>query len=433
MSQAARSYTDTPTANNALFQGDFPFDLRQDVVRLDYQANQDHRMTFRVIHDDYVSDDPFGTFITSQLPTVPTNRTRPSRNYQLGHTWTISSNLINEFKAGSSWNGQRIPPIGEAWKRDTYGFAFPQVFTGGGQYEDSIPDVNVAGFATFEGGRESLISPTTDIQFTDNLTWIRGAHTLKTGAMVIRNRKDQNGRTQYAGQLVFNTAGNTRTSGHAFADALLGNFRTYSEAESDPVGFFRFWQIEGFLSDNWRVSRNLSLELGLRYAWHQPMYTQANNMSSFDPALYNPARAVTVNRNGTLVPGSGDVYNGIIRAGDGVPEEELFRVPERGRSGRAGRPRGRAPGLLPGPAPVAAAFQLRLTPGGQRRNGRPRRRRALLRPAGGQPLLRRRRPGRRPAVRAQRATTRTGTWPRPGAARCPRWPPRRRSARSTPT
>jgi hypothetical protein len=36
---------------------------------------------------------------------------------------------------------------------------------------------------------------------------------------------------------------------------------------------------------------------------------------------------MTVNRNGTLVPGSGDRYNGMVRAGDGVPEEEQFRVP----------------------------------------------------------------------------------------------------------
>jgi hypothetical protein len=327
MEGLARSYEDMATANNANFQGDNPFDFRQDMLRLDYQASDDHRLTARVLLDDYDLDDPYGTFIGSQLPTVPTNRKRPGRNIQLGHTWTVASNLINEFRANASWNGQRIPPIGEAWKRDTYGFAFPQIYTGGGRFEDSIPDVTISGFASFEGADESLISPTTDFQFTNNLSWLKGAHTLKTGAMVIRNRKDQNGRTQYAGQVNFNPSGNPRSTGHAFADALLGNFRTYTEAESDPTGFFRFWQIEGFVSDNWRASRNLSFEVGLRYAWHQPIYTQANNMSSFDPALYNPARAVTVNRNGTLVPGSGDLYNGIIRAGDGVPEDELFRVP----------------------------------------------------------------------------------------------------------
>jgi hypothetical protein len=323
----ARAYTDTPTANNALFQDDFPFDWRQDQVRLDWQATQAQRLTLRVLLDDYVTGDPYGTFITSQLPTVPTSRNRPGRNIQVNHSWSMRSNLINEFKANAAWNGQRIPPVGEAWKRETYGFAYPQLFAGGGSYENSIPDTTVSGYASFFGAARSLVSPTTDIAFSDNLSWIKDRHTLKFGALVIRNRKDQNGRSTYTGNLAFNTAGNTRTSGHSFADALLGNFRTYSEFASDPMGFFRFWQGEAFVSDNWRVSQNFSIEAGLRYTYHKPINLQANNMANFDPALYDPARAVTVNPNGTLVPGSGNPLNGMVRAGDGVPEEELGRVP----------------------------------------------------------------------------------------------------------
>ena len=327
MELLAVSYQDRTGANNALFQDDNPFDFRQDMLRLDWMAGSSQRFTVRLIRDSYDLVDPYGTFITSQLPTIPTNRVRPGRNYQAAHNWTLGSNMVNEFKANASWNGQRIPPIGDAWKRDTYGFRFPQLFSGGGRFEDSIPNVDVSGFATFRGASASLLSPTTDIQVSDNLTWLKGAHTLKLGAMVIRNRKDQNSRSEYAGFVSFNPTGNPQSTGNGFADALLGNFRTYREAQLDSLGLFRFWQAESFVSDNWRVSRNLSLELGLRYAWHQPIYTQSNNMANFDPALYNPSRAVIVNRNGTLVPGSGDLYNGLIRAGEGVPEDELGRVP----------------------------------------------------------------------------------------------------------
>jgi hypothetical protein len=324
--QQARAYTDTPTANNALFQDDNPFNWRQDQIRFDWQATDKQRITLRVLYDDYNLIDPYGTFIASALPTVPTNRKRPGRNWQVNHSWTLSSNLINEFKANAAWNGQRIPPTGEAWMRDTYGFTFPQVYSGGGRFEDSIPDVTISGYSGWEGAAQSLISPTTDIQVGDNLTWVKGSHTWKSGVLVIRNRKDQNGRSLYAGNVNFNTAGNNRTSGHSFADALLGNFRTYSEFASDPVGFFRFWQVEAFVSDSWRVSRTLSLETGLRYAWHDPILTQANNMSNFEPARFDRAQAVTILPNGTLVPGSGNRYNGLVRAGDGVPEDELGRV-----------------------------------------------------------------------------------------------------------
>jgi hypothetical protein len=345
MAGLALSYDDRPVANNALFGGDNPFDWRQDVLRLDFQASSAHRLTFRVIRDSYDLVAPFGTFIDSQVPSIPTNRVRPGRNYQVGHTWTASPTLVNEFKVNASWNGQRIPPQGDAWKRETYGFAYPQLFDNNDRFENSIPDLTINGYATVNGAARSLISPTTDIQFSDNVTWLRGAHTLKAGAMVVRNRKDQNGRSLYAGRLDFNTTGNTNTTGHAFADALLGNFRTYSEAAYDPMGFFRFWQAEAFVSDAWRISRSLSIEAGVRYTFHQPIYTQANNMASFDPARYDPARAMVVNRNGTLVPGSGDRYNGMVRAGEGVPEDELFRVPN-----------GNAPDVLAVPAGAPRGF-----------------------------------------------------------------------------
>src|SRR5712691_1481123 len=347
MEQAAGSYTDRPISNNALFQEDNPFDWRQDLLRLDYQPSQNHRLTARVILDSYNLIDPFGTFISnsSSLPTSPTNRKRPGRNIQVAHTWTVRSNLVNELKANASWNGQRVPPTGDAWKRDTYGFASPPLYSGGGRFADTIPDATISGYATFFGAARSLLSPTTDIQFSDHLTWLKGAHSLKAGGLVVRNRKDQNGRSLYAGDLRFDTGGNPRSTGNAFADALLGNFRTYSEAQADPMGFFRFWQAEGFISDDWRVSRNLSIEAGLRYTWHQPMYTQANNMASFDPARYDPARAVAVNRNGTLVPNSGDRYDGMVRAGDGVPESELIRVPN-----------GNSPAVLAVPAGAPRGF-----------------------------------------------------------------------------
>jgi hypothetical protein len=327
MEGLARSYTDRAGSNNALFQGDNPFNWRQDMLRLDWQASDGHRLTLRILHDNYDLSDPFGTFISSQLPTVPTNRRRPGRNYQLSHTWTARSNLINELKLNASWNGQRVPPEGDAWKRETYGFVFPQLFDNGDRFENSIPDTTIAGYAGFNGAARSLISPTTDIQLSDHLTWLKGSHIWKLGGLLIRNRKDQNGRSLYAGQVAFDTSGNSQTTGNAFADALLGNFRRYTEAQYDPMGFFRFWQAEAFVSDSWRLSQRLSIEAGVRYTWHSPIYTQANNMANFDPRLYDPSRAVTVNRNGTLVPGSGDPYDGMVRAGDGVPADELFRVP----------------------------------------------------------------------------------------------------------
>src|SRR5581483_10285319 len=213
-------------------------------------------------------------------------------------------------------------------KRETYGFTYQQLFTNGGRFENGIPDTSISGFAGWNGPAQSLLSPTTDIALGDNISWVHGAHSLKTGLLLIRNRKDQNGRTAYTGSVNFSTSGNTNTTNNAFADSLLGNFRTYTEADTDPIGFFRFSQIESFVSDSWKVSRRLSLELGLRYQYGFPTYTQANNIANFNPAFYNPAQAVTVKADGTIdTTRGGNRFNGLVRAGIGVPQSELGRVP----------------------------------------------------------------------------------------------------------
>jgi hypothetical protein len=328
MEKIAASYKDVLTSNNSIFQPANPFDNREDLVRIDYRFNERHAVYGRYLHDKFDLIDPFGTFINSQLPTIPTNRLRPGYSVQLGHTWLITPSLINEARLTGSWNGQRIPPVGEFWKRDTYGFTFQQVYLGGGRFENSIPDVTISNFSSFNGASNSLLSPTTDIALSDNLTWTHGSHTLKTGLLLIRNRKDQNGRTTYPGVVSFSASGNPNTTGNAFADALLGNFRTYSEAANDPIGFFRFSSIEGFVSDNWKVNRRLSLEMGLRYQYGFPTYTQANNIANFDPAFYDPAKAVTVKPDGTIdTTKGGNRFNGLVRVGAGVPTDELGRVP----------------------------------------------------------------------------------------------------------
>jgi hypothetical protein len=324
----ATSYTNAPVANNATFQQPNPFDYREDLIRLDYRFNSSHSIFGRYIHDENQLIDPFGTFITSQLPTVPSARSRPGTSYQVAYTWLITPTLINEAKANVSIVSQHIPPAGDFWKRETYGFQYQQLFPGGGVYSNSIPDTAVTGFASFAGAARSLVSPTTDIMVGDNVTWVHGSHTFKTGGLVYRNRIDQNGRTTYAGNVTFNASGNTRSTGNAMADALLGNFRTYSESSSDPLGFFRFTQVEAFVNDDWKVNSKLSLELGVRYQFGTPIYTQANNLANFDPALYDPAQAVTVLANGTIdTTRGGNRLNGLVRAGNGVPASELGRVP----------------------------------------------------------------------------------------------------------
>ena len=327
MQQRATGFDDRNVGNNTTFQEPNPFDWREVIARVDYRLNNNHSVYYRFIWDSYTLIDPFGTFLGANTPTTPTLRKRPSPNNQVAYTWIVTPSLISESKVSAAWLGQRIPPEGDLWQRETYGMTYPQLYQGGGRFDNSVPNIDLQGFGNVRGASGSLLSPTTDIMATQTVTYVRGEHTFKGGTSIIRNRVDQNGRSNYAGFVNYNTAGNNRTTGNAFADALLGNFRSYSEANGDPIGFFRFTQVDAFITDNWRLGNKLTVDLGMRYQWAPAMYTQANNVTNFDPSLYDPAQAVTVLPNGTLVPGSGNRNNGLIRGGDGVPEDQQGRVP----------------------------------------------------------------------------------------------------------
>jgi len=131
------------------------------------------------------------------------------------------------------------------------------------------------------------------------------------------------------------------------ADVLLGDFQSYTEASDDPIGHFRFTDVEAYVYDSWKVARRFSLEFGLRYQHAGPTYTQANNMVSFDPSLFDPAQAVTLNASGNAIDTTkgGNRLNGLVRAGDGVPADQLGRVPN-----------GTSPGVLAVPAGAPRGF-----------------------------------------------------------------------------
>jgi len=353
----------TPSANNATFAVADPQRWREDIIRIDYHPTPQHAVYFRYIHDNLNLIDAFGTFSpysssTAGLPTTPTTRIRPGYSYQLGHIWTISSHMINEAKGNASWNKQRIPPEGSTWQRSTYGFQFPLPFTvapATETYPNGIPYVTFSNSgmtnsannptatpAQFTGPAFSLMAPTTDITGTDTLTWEKGHHTFKFGAMFARNRKDQDSRPSNGlGQINFQESGNTNGSGVPFADALMGNFQSFTQNSANPIGFFRFNNLSGFVVDNWKVNSKLSFELGVRYEHTTPTYSQQNNMVNFDPSKYTAANAPTsiTILNGTSYPvgglqdipviqgvTTGFVIDGLVRPG-AVPANQLARVP----------------------------------------------------------------------------------------------------------
>ena len=338
ISAAGLSYRDGGIpSNNLTLAPSNPLNFHQDLIRFDYVINQRHSIYGRWINDKNTLTDPYGTFANSGiLNTTPTIRNRPGQSYLLSYTWAISPTLINQAQVNTSWAAQRIPPAGNNWKRETYGFQFTKIYPNAGTYPNGIPQANITNFAGMQGPNFALLSPSTDIQMADTITWIKGSHTLKAGAVVIRDRVDQNGRANYTGTANFQPAScgttgkasNVNTTCYSLADAFLGNFNSYSEASADPMGHFRFTQPEAFVQDSWKATRRLSLELGLRWQGIFPWYTQGNNISNFDPAVYAAGSPVTILTNGRIdTTKGGNPYAGLVRAGSGVPADQQIRVP----------------------------------------------------------------------------------------------------------
>jgi hypothetical protein len=319
-------YIDSPVGNNITFQPPIASDFRQEFIRIDYLFNKNSSIYGRYIHDRNGVVEPYGTFINSPLPTSQQFRNRPGNGLQFGYLWNVSPTITNDAKFNASWTDQRIVPSTEFWARETYGFTFPQLFPNGGQYENSIPDISFGGTGTvanFAGVARALTALARDYMVMDTLTWVKGNHTLKFGGLANKSEIYQNGRSTYAGTINYNTGQNPNSSGNAFADALLGNFRTYTEASLDPGSHFRFEQYEAFALDSWKVSRKLSLELGARWQYGTPFYAAENTIVNFDPAFYDPARAVTLNSTGTVVilgPNS-NRYNGLVRPEGSLPNQ----------------------------------------------------------------------------------------------------------------
>jgi hypothetical protein len=320
----AATFTNLPTSNNATFESATNLDYRQDLGRLDYHINDSHTMFGRWIDDFNSIGVPNGP--GGNIPITPELRDRPARSALISETWTATPSIVNEGHIGFSASGQHYWNQGNTWQRTTQGFTFQRIFDNVGPYVNGIPDGSITSYASWNGPAKTLIAPTTEIEMGDTVSIIRGKHSIRTGVLIIRNRKDQNGRSAYDGSLAFNTSGNPNTTGYALADALLGNYYTYTEASYDPMGHYRYTEPAAFIDDDWKVSRKLSINAGIRYEYMMAMYSTANNLAEFVPSLYDPSQAVTL-KGSNIVPGSGNIYNGLVRVANGINPAQAYLVP----------------------------------------------------------------------------------------------------------
>jgi hypothetical protein len=132
------------------------------------------------------------------------------------------------------------------------------------------------------------------LQFSDKLTKLAGAHGLKFGFSVERGQKQQNFQNLEAGQLFFDSGNDTGT-GNSAADMLVGRITQFNQgtaangnpAPGAPFGEFRYWNIDAFAQDSWKIRSNFTFEYGVRFGYWTNNVELSGLGGYFDPSLYD--------------------------------------------------------------------------------------------------------------------------------------------------
>ena len=222
------------------------------------------------------------TGIAQLLP--PINIQQDNRNLVLSDSYTVTPQLVNEFRFGySHLNSAQTYPFSGASVVSALGLQGLDLSHAGS--DGGFPGFNFSagtGFSTIGHGD---IGPTSSrtIQFTDNVSWIKGKHTFKFGVdfrSVSYTTVNNFGLSDEFGSLNFSGT----FSGNAFADLLLGLPTFNGVFDIGPHIDETSQHFAAYGQDEWRISKSLTLSAGLRWELQPPFTEKNGNIANFNPA-----------------------------------------------------------------------------------------------------------------------------------------------------
>jgi Carboxypeptidase regulatory-like domain/TonB-dependent Receptor Plug Domain len=297
--------------------------FREDNVRLDQNIGDKIRLYGRYMQDSVPQSFPFGLWGTPNYPGVePTSLNAPGRNLVVNATATLSPKVVNEIEFVDAY-GAINSVLTHAIADST---AFTGTLTGLTTYQDPYgraPGVTFASSGNVGLGNQSApyFERNKDRNLFDNVSIQSGNHTIRAGATaawMIKTENADNGAATFTFQDL-TAVGTQATGGDAeFANFLLGQASSYSQANKDTVPYLHYVNFEAYVQDDWKVTPRLTLNLGVRYSYFPSPSDSNNTLLNFDPTFFEGANAPTIDpASGTMVLGtpnadSATYANGLI-------------------------------------------------------------------------------------------------------------------------
>ncbi|MBM3752415.1 MAG: TonB-dependent receptor [Acidobacteria bacterium] len=218
------------------------------------------------------------------LPTLKERfrRWRSLRAATIAYTHNIRTNLLNEFRWGTSFdnlpNRSRLDGKAIATELGVTGLA------------PNVPSLGVLPRVTFANLGLSNIEAIGDClpcgrdlvqQFVDHVSWFRGGHNVKMGFQAFKGFTNEvrNGQGVY-GDWQFSN----RFTGFAYSDFLLGIPTTFRRDFPAIEPRRQNWTYAAFIQDDWKFTPRLTINLGLRYQVFPGWTEQNGRMALFDIA-----------------------------------------------------------------------------------------------------------------------------------------------------
>ena len=154
-----------------------------------------------------------------------------------------------------------------------------------GLNDSGLAPITIPGYAGFGDAvfTPILITENT-FQYSGNLTYSRGKHTFKAGAALIRRQAADFQSPYPKGYFLFQLGGNQVQN---IASLVRGNPFIYLRQNLLAQPQYRIWEPSAFMQDDWRVSRKLTLNLGIRYDIFTPETEKHGNLANLNLSTQN--------------------------------------------------------------------------------------------------------------------------------------------------